>query len=291
MQAFPKNSPPAKDRWRLNRAHWSATTDARNLKGGAGRSGEELLRQAELYDTADVRAALDALEPLDGALVLDLGGGNALAALLLARRGARVVICDLAVPRLIEARAALAQAAPELEGRILFVAGGAENLPFASATLDRAYTKSVLIHTRLAEAAAELGRILAPGAKAAFIEPQRRNPFVNAYRALLAPKIWKDITTYFSSAEWQTLSEGLGGGFRTRRLAFYWLGFFAAAFQFALPNPGLARLLEKAFLILDKPLLRLGWVRRQAWFGILVAEKSGGEAGSCPPEGETATAP
>src|SRR5687767_4883512 len=51
-----------------------------------------------------IRPALEALGPVRGRRVLDLGCGHGMAAVVLARCGARVVGCDLSVGYLAEAR-------------------------------------------------------------------------------------------------------------------------------------------------------------------------------------------
>ncbi|MCB2153432.1 class I SAM-dependent methyltransferase [bacterium] len=258
----------------MNARHWSETLDAANL--GREESQVDTERQLALYETADVRLALDAMEPLRDKWTVDLGGGLALGAILLARRGARVVISDLSVPRMKAARETVRRLG--LEDRIHFVVAKGETLPFADGAVERLFTKSVLIHTDLPHAARECGRVLARDGRAAFIEPMRRNPFVNLYRRLLAPKIWTEITTYFRPAEFRTLRKGMGKSRQARLEPMYFLGFFASAFQFALPHPKIARILEGVFLRIDRVLFRaLPSLRKHAWFGVLVISPGEGK--------------
>lgn len=264
----------AESRWQENRRHWEQTLDARNVASDARPAS--LKTEAKLFDTADVRWAFDRLEPLAGTVAVDLGGGLGLGAILLAKRGARVVICDVSLPRLREAKKNIE--ALGLGARVRYVLGSGERLPFRSGSLGALFTKSVLIHTRLEETARECGRVLAPQGRGAFIEPMRKNPFVNLYRALAAPKVWKSITTYFRAAEFRILAEGLraSGGGKIHFRGFFLLGFLASVFHFAISSPSLYRMAECAGQTADEALFRLfpKW-RRRCWFGVLVFEKDG----------------
>lgn len=257
-------------RWHRNRKHWEETLDSANL--GRSPAHQQLARQVTLYETADVRWALGRLEPLRDRLVVDIGGGLALGAILMARRGARVVITDIAASRLKLARQSLA--ALGLADRVHLVAGSAEHLPFADGTVDRLFTKSVLIHTDLAQAAPECARVLAPAGRAAFIEPMRRNPFVNLYRQLAAPKIWRDITTYFGPGEIRTVREAMHR--RGKDLAlrpFFLLAFWASLFAFVWRSPAAYRLAERVLMTADRELFRrFPGLRQRAWLLVLVAK-------------------
>lgn len=250
-----------------NARHWRSVLDAQNLGAEGGRV--DFARVVGLAETADVRWALDWLGPLEGKRVLDLGGGLGAMALMLARRGAEVVVADLSAPRLAAARRALAPF-PESR-RIRFAACVAESLPFADGAFDAVATKSVLIHTRLPAAAAECARVLAPGGRAVFIEPQARNPFSNAYRRLAAPREWAAITTYFGPPQWRIVAGAFRArGFRARLRPFHLLGFLASAFQFAVPWPAGARAAEAVTGAVDRRLFRAGRAfRDRAWFGVL----------------------
>jgi SAM-dependent methyltransferase len=60
--------------------------------------------------------------------------------------------------------------------RCSFVVGEAERLPFADGSFDVVVGKAVLHHLDVALAAAELERVMRPGARAAFTEPLGTNP-------------------------------------------------------------------------------------------------------------------
>lgn len=266
---FTESHHPATRRAR-NRAHWDSSLDPANL-GHETASAGAFARQVALFASADVRHALGHLEPLPDRLTLDLGGGLGLAAALLARRGARVVLCDLSSARLKEARRQLA--ALGLADRVEFVQAEAERLPFGPATLSRAFTKSVLIHTHQPVAAAELGRVLAADARAAFIEPLDANPLANTYRALLAPGEWRSITRYFTPHRLRRFGGQLVEGTprRAHLRPFFFVGFLASAFQFLVPNPTLFLAAEGVLLALDRVLFRVfPSLESRAWMGALL---------------------
>ncbi len=122
-----------------------------------------------------IRPAMDQLGDLQGLRVLDFGCGHGMAAVVLARRGARVTAFDLSWGYLSEAR----QRARANEVDINFVQADGERLPFADGAFDRIWGNAVLHHLNLQTAATELFRILAPGGVAVFAEPWGENPLLN----------------------------------------------------------------------------------------------------------------
>jgi SAM-dependent methyltransferase len=97
-----------------------------------------------------------------------------MAAVVLARRGARVVGIDVSAGYLDEARRRA-----EVNGaRVAFVQADAERLPFAAGSFDRVWGNAVLHHLDLPTAARELRRVLAPGGRAVFCEPWGDNPLL-----------------------------------------------------------------------------------------------------------------
>jgi SAM-dependent methyltransferase len=257
------------DRWSLNKQHWEETLDSRNL--GRETSGHAVARQAALYNTADIRFAFRVMEPLKGATVLDVGGGLALAAILLARRGARVVIADISMPRLKAARKTLQELG--VADRVDLVVARCEEMPFRDDAFTRILSKAVLIHTDLARAMAELHRITSQDGRMLILEPTTGNPFVNLYRKVLAPKVWAHITDYFGAREMETVRRSLPAGRRVRTHPFFLFGFFASVFEFAIPSPALYRSAEAVLCGVDSLIFTLiRPVRRAAWFQVILIE-------------------
>jgi len=125
--------------------------------------------------------AMEALAPLNGMRVLDLGCGHGMASVVMARRGASVVACDLSLGYLREART---RADANGVSTQPIVCNG-ERLPFADASFDRVWGNAILHHLDLSHATRELHRVLAPGGVGVFCEPWGGNRWLNWARQRL----------------------------------------------------------------------------------------------------------
>ena len=104
-----------------------------------------------------------------------------MAAIVLARRGARVTAFDLSGGYLTEARRRA-----EANGvAVNFVQADGERLPFADASFDRVWGNAILHHVDMRVAARELRRVLRPGGHAVFCEPWGGNPLLRWVRRSL----------------------------------------------------------------------------------------------------------
>jgi len=260
-------NPRTENRWQQNRRHWETNLDTQNLKDGA--RADSFRRDLRLYGTADIQAAQSFLSPKRGQIVLDLGGGLGVMAVLLGNDGAHVVIADISAPRLRRSRQLLQKEFPHLS--VSFVVAKAEDLPFPQESFHRQFTKSVLIHTDLKRSAREIARTLKRGGRAVYIEPTVYNPFVNLYRRLLAPSVWAGITDYFRQEEIETVRAAHRN--RQCRLAverYFFLSFFAAPFNFLLKWPVAYRLFERGFMAIDRFLFFLfPALKQRAWFCLI----------------------
>ena len=134
-----------------------------NWESPSGRRRAE--RRAELLaQHADVRP---------GRRVLELGCGTGIFLEKLARRGAFITGIDLSTDL-------LARCAARMEGTatVRLVRGNAMQMPFADASFDAVYGSSILHHLDLGAALAEAARVLRPGGRIAFAEPNILNPQV-----------------------------------------------------------------------------------------------------------------
>lgn len=264
---------------RLSRAarYWDGVLDPRNLETHRGRQAAsiELNEELRFVQTPDFAAAEAWLRraPAGDGRVCDLGAGLGPHTMAMALRGWRVISVDTSLNRL-RALGVRAHQAGCLN-RVMPVVAQAEALPFRPGALGGVYTKSVLIHTRLPEAAEELRRVTRSGGRAALIEPQPGNPLAWLYRRSLAPRSWRQITRYFGRRERAMFLAGWSGpDGRGRVEPYYLISFLAFVFHFGWPCPWLFRLVLNGLNRLERPMLR--WVpglNRLAWFGLILLEK------------------
>lgn len=242
-------------------SYWNSNIDPHNL----GRETEvSIEREMAFYFTPDQQWALSKFAPLDGKLILEIGAGLGVNAIYLASKGARVVASDIAHERLVALKK-LVGAHP-----VHPVKCAAEHLPFRNDAFDHHYSKSVLIHTQIADATGELKRTLKPGGRAVFIEPLTGNPLVNLYRATAAPKIWKQITHYFTEKDVRAMLAAFRTGEEKR---FYLLSFPAFVWQFHFRSPKLFWLSLRSLGLMDRLLQRIPGTGRFAWFSAMCVEK------------------
>jgi SAM-dependent methyltransferase len=121
-----------------------------------------------------IRPAIERLGDVAGLPVLDYGCGHGMAAVVLARRRARVTAFDLSGGYLLEAR----RRAQANDVTLTLVQGDGERLPFADGSFARIWGNAILHHLDLRIAARELHRVLQPGGWAVFCEPWGENPLL-----------------------------------------------------------------------------------------------------------------
>jgi SAM-dependent methyltransferase len=121
-----------------------------------------------------IRPALARLGEVADLPVLDYGCGHGMAAVVLARRGAKVTAFDLSPGYLAEAQ----RRAAANRVKIALVQADAERLPFADGSFARIWGNAILHHLDLRPAARELYRVLQPGGIAVFCEPWGANPLL-----------------------------------------------------------------------------------------------------------------
>jgi demethylmenaquinone methyltransferase/2-methoxy-6-polyprenyl-1,4-benzoquinol methylase len=116
------------------------------------------------------RAMITAVEPQPGQRVLDVATGTGMVAFALADTGCEVIGVDQSEQMLSGARGKLARR-PDLNGRVSFVHGQAEALPFGEGEFD-ALTFTYLLRyvDDVAATMAELARVVRPGGRIGMVE-------------------------------------------------------------------------------------------------------------------------
>ena len=140
-----------------------------------------MIRSPNIWDTPDVYelenlasdrdgvidTTVDALHPLDGADLLDLGCGSGFHLPLLGARGARVVGVEPHLPLVRRARARLAAGGSTAS----VVAGDAESIPLRDSSIDVAHARWAYFFGAGCEPGlAELARVLRPGGVACLVD-------------------------------------------------------------------------------------------------------------------------
>jgi SAM-dependent methyltransferase len=170
---------PARERAHFERV---STTGGENYwaERGAAAPRRRDLRSSLLAATAGAGLR-------DGAHILDIGCGAAAYTIPFARRTARatVVAMDVAPPLLARARDAVPQ-------NVRLVAANVEGLPFADRAFDAVIGNAVLHHLRLERAIPEVLRVLRPGGRFCFAEPNMLNPQVFVERNVPFVGRWLD---------------------------------------------------------------------------------------------------
>lgn len=254
--------------------YWDQVLDVQNLEREADGPAMDLETEIGFVGSPDFLRAVKWLRGarVEGtAWVADLGAGLGAPTFALARAGLLVLAIDTSPARLRALMERARQAG--VADRIRPVVARAEALPLARMALAGVFTKSVLIHTDLPRAAAEIGRVLAPGGRAALLEPQPGNPFVSMYRRFLAPAAWRGITIYFGPARHAIVAAELNRVAHARLQVepFFFIAFFAFVFQYAWPRLAVFRGLVALLHRLERPLMR--YCPRLAWFGLMLAER------------------
>ena len=116
------------------------------------------------------RALVDAIDPRAGMRILDVATGTGMVAFALAQRGAEVIGLDQSEAMLGAAQARL-ERTPELAGRLSFMLGEAEALPFADGEFDAlSFTYLLRYVDDRAATMRELARVVAPGGRIGMVE-------------------------------------------------------------------------------------------------------------------------
>jgi len=141
---------------------------------------------ADPFAYSSDRKFLEKIGPVEGLRVLDIGCGKGSLSLYLASRGAHVTGLDITKGMVTRCRKRFALV--KLDAHL--VVGDAELQPFRDYSFDRVVGQRTIHHLQnLDRFFEEVYRVLMPNGRAVFVEPQKRNPFVEFNRKVLHPSI------------------------------------------------------------------------------------------------------
>jgi SAM-dependent methyltransferase len=123
-----------------------------------------------------------------GKHVLEIGCGTGLFTNVFAATGARVVAIDVCPPLLEKA------VARNIDGDVAFQIEDAEQMSFGDQTFDAVIGSSVLHHLDVGQTIGEMHRVLKPGGRIAFAEPNMMNPQIVFERSTPAVRRWVGAT-------------------------------------------------------------------------------------------------
>jgi ubiquinone/menaquinone biosynthesis C-methylase UbiE len=198
-----------------------------------------------------------------GCVVLDLGCGQGAHTRWFARRGAVVHATDVSWEMVDETLRRAAAAG--LEPRIRAAQMAAEALAYPDNSFDLVFGHSVIHHTEMDAALAEIARVLKPGGRAIFLEPLAHNPLIALFRRLTP---WRRTPTE-QPLRWQDIRQIAAPFSRCDYRVFYLAALLAFA---ALPlrSRGLFQALLRAGERTDRWLLRAApALQRYAWVIVL----------------------
>jgi len=161
---------------------------------------------------ADLFVELTGLRP--GFEVLELGCGTGLFLDLVAETGASLHGLELSMDLLAQARQRLANRV-----NVRLLCGNAEQMPFPADRFDAVYGSSVLHHLDLDRALLEVHRVLRPGGRLVFAEPNILNPQVALMFHLGLTKRYFGVSPdEMAFSRFRARSALRGAGFRRARV-------------------------------------------------------------------------
>jgi ubiquinone/menaquinone biosynthesis C-methylase UbiE len=199
-----------------------------------------------------------------GAKVVEYGCGTGSYAFKLAKNGAKLVTGIDISPVAIE-KAKQEAIAQDVALNTSFEVMNAENLEFTSDSYELICGSGILHHLDLNLAINSIVKVLKPDGKAVFLEPLGHNILINLYR--------RRTPSIRSEDEHPLLDKDLaflGQHFHQVNIQYFYLTSLFASF--VVGKPGFNTIL-KSLELLDSALLKLPWVKKQAWIVLIELSK------------------
>ncbi len=201
----------------------------------------------------------------NGKAVLDYGCGDAPFSFLAARHGAQVTGIDISDVSVANCRAIAKEQG--LEGSTTFLVMDCEALAFPDRSFDIIFIAGVLHHIDLEKALSELRRVLKPDGLVIAYEALGHNPLIQLYRKLTPHLRTEYETNHILKMSSLKLARKYFGEVQPRFFHLFVLS--AVPFRKFPGFPSVLRFLE----MVDSIVLRMPFVRRQAWMMIFILSR------------------
>jgi len=249
--------------------YWDSNLDIQNLGESVDPERVDVEQEIGFWRTPDQLWVYQKMGNIDGKWIVDLGGGLSMNCVILARKGAHVVVADISLERLRILKRIVQRLG--LVDKISLVCTTAEALCLKDDCIDIVQTKAVLIHTELHQTLSQIRRVLKPGGRGYFVEPTTGNLLVRVYRRFFAPKEWQKLTRYFDRNSVRTIEQV----FPQRQVKYmYLLGFLAFIWQFGVKSYFLFKLTMRILNTIDTLMFSLfPPLKSLCWFVAIEVQK------------------
>jgi len=214
---------------------------------------------------AAIRYAQSSLGDTTGKVIVDCGCGHGQYTVDLIGPNRTLLAFDISGDMLRAARAFLTPVASERDCKLAFQQMAAEQIGYASESVDTIIGISVLHHLDIPTAIHEIKRVLKPGGRAVFVEPLNHNPIAGLYRLLTSDR-HSETETPLDYSIFQLLEEHFQ---EVRHKEFYLFSLFSAIFAFV-HSKSLFDCVMSLLFELDEHLMnKMIWTRRYAWLTVI----------------------
>lgn len=250
------HSPELRERWRKE-ASFHDTMAEQDTRWTA-------FREYGLSASA-IQYAKDSVGDLYGKVFLDLGCGDGSHTLSFLHENATVLACDISYQMAKAAKNRLY--GPSLKTGCRFASQQmlAEEMAYASGSIDVIFGISVLHHLEISLAIPEIKRVLRQGGHAIFIEPLNHNHLAKLYR-LLTPERHTVLEQALDYSIWDLFLQHFKV---VRHKEFYLLSLFAAIVAFMKNKVWFDNTFNLLIKIDDELFIKFPYLRKYAWLTVI----------------------